>query len=84
MVVYNQEERARWTMILPPPEKIEFTAKELQVIRLLVEGKSTQEIALHFGVSTRAIEYHLTNIYEKLGVSSRTEAIIKLIDLFKK
>ena len=61
-----------------------FTDKELEVILLLLEGKSTQEIALQFGVSTRAVEHHLTHIYEKLGVCSRTEAVLKLIYLFKK
>lgn len=62
----------------------QFTDKELEVILLLLEGKSTQEIALQFGVSTRAVEHHLTHIYEKLGVCSRTEAVLKLIYLFKK
>jgi len=71
-------------MTYPPPEKIDFTDKELAAIRLLLEGKSTQEIALQLGVSTRGVEYHLTGIYEKLGVYSRAEAIIKLIHLFEK
>ncbi|MBE7535521.1 MAG: helix-turn-helix transcriptional regulator [Anaerolineales bacterium] len=62
----------------------QFTDKELEVIHLLLEGKSTQEIALRLAVSTRAIEHHLTRIYEKLGVGSRTEAVVKLIHLFKK
>ena len=68
----------------PPPEKIEFTEKELQVIPLLLEGKSNSQVALQLGVSTRAVEHHLTHIYEKLGVCSRTEAVIKLVHLFEK
>lgn len=74
----------RWKMILPPPEKSEFTEKELQVIPLLLEGKSNSQIALQLGVSMCAVEHHLTHIYEKLEVSSRAEAIVKLIDLFEK
>lgn len=62
----------------------QFTDKELEVIRLLQEGKSTQDIALQLGVSTRAVEHHLTHIYQKLGVGSRTEAVVKLIHLFEK
>lgn len=62
----------------------QFTDKEVEVIHLLLEGKSTQEIALQLGDSTRAIEHHLTHIYQKLGVCSRTEAIIKLISLYEK
>ena len=61
-----------------------FTDKELKVIQPLLEGKSTQQIALQLGVSTRAVEHHLTHIYEKLGICSRTEAVIKLIHLFEK
>jgi len=61
-----------------------FTNKDLEVIRLLLQGKSNKQIALQLGVSTRAVEQHLTHIYEKLEVCSRAEAIIKLIHLFEK
>lgn len=61
-----------------------FTEKELQVIQMLLEGQSNSQIALQLGVSTRAIEHHLTHIYEKLSVGSRGEAIIKLFPLFEK
>jgi DNA-binding NarL/FixJ family response regulator len=69
--------------MIPPPE-IKFTEKVSQVIRLLLEGKSNKQIASQLGISTRAVEHHLTHVYEKLGVCSRTEAIIKLISLFEK
>lgn len=62
----------------------QFTDKEQEVILLLLEGKSTQEIALQLDVSTRAVEHHLTHIYEKLDVCSRVEAVMKLMHLFKK
>lgn len=61
-----------------------FTEKELQVIRMLLDGKSNNQIALQLGVSARAVEHHLTHIYENLEVSSRAEAIVKLIHLFEK
>ena len=63
------------------PDQQDFTKRELQVIQLLLEGKSTKLIASQFGLSTRAVEIHLTHIYEKLGVCCRTEAVIKLIRL---
>jgi len=66
------------------PENRKFTEKDLQVIQLLLEAKSNKQIALELGVSTRAVEQHLTHIYEKLGVCSRTEAVIKLVHLFEK
>lgn len=61
-----------------------FTEKEMQVIQMLLEGQSNSQIALQLGVSTRTVEHHLTHIYEKLEVSSRAKAIVKLVHLFEK
>lgn len=61
-----------------------FTERELQVISLLLESKSTKQIALQLGIVTRSVEVQLTHIYEKLDVCSRAEAIVKLIRLFEK
>ena len=61
-----------------------FSKAEVRVITLLLEGKSTKQIALRLNVSTRAVEQHLTHIYEKLRVCSRSEAIIILLPLFRK
>ena len=55
-----------------------FSVREQEVISLLLEGKSNKQIALALGVSVRTAEYHLGNIYAKLQVSSRSEAIIQL------
>lgn len=68
----------------PETDPQPFTDKELEVIQSLLQGKSTQQIALQPGVSTRPVEHHLTHIYEKLEVCSRTEAVIKLVHLFEK
>lgn len=55
-----------------------FTEREKQVIELLLQGKSNKQIALSLDVSQNTVEYHLKNIYRKLGVSSRTEAVLQL------
>lgn len=68
----------------PTTDSQPFTDKELEVIQPLLQGKSNQQIALELGVSTRAVEHHLTHIYAKLGVCARTEAVIKLMHLYKK
>lgn len=57
-----------------PP--IELTPREMEVIQLLVEGLSNKEIARLLFISPRTVNFHLDNIYSKLGVSSRTEAAI--------
>lgn len=57
-----------------------FSPREQEVIALLLQGNSNKEIALALDVSNRTVEFHLGNIYAKLGVTSRTEAVIKLSD----
>jgi len=54
-----------------------LTGKEIEVIGLLAEGGSNQEIANRLFVSTSTIKSHLVHLYQKLGVSRRTQAIQK-------
>ncbi|RPI94492.1 MAG: hypothetical protein EHM40_06475 [Chloroflexi bacterium] len=58
--------------------KPEFRKREKEVIEYLLQGKSNKEIAQKLGVSVRTVEFHLSNIYLRLDVHSRTEAVIKL------
>jgi len=51
-----------------------LSKREKDVAVLLIQGKSNQQIALELGRTERTAEAHLTTIYKKLGVSSRTEA----------
>jgi DNA-binding NarL/FixJ family response regulator len=48
----------------------------MEVIQLLTEGLSNKELAQALFISPRTVNFHLDNIYSKLGVSSRTEAAI--------
>ena len=57
-----------------------FTPREVEVIAQLLEGKANKQIANALGISNRAVEFHLSSIYQKLGVGSRAEAIIRLKD----
>ena len=57
-----------------PPSAL--TSRELEVLRLLAEGLSNKAIAGALGVSPRTINFHLDNLYAKLGVTSRTEAAV--------
>src|SRR5215216_1025794 len=58
--------------------QIPVSKREKQVSELLVQGKSNKQIALALGVSQRTVEFHLSKVYAKLGVTSRTEAAVKL------
>lgn len=52
-----------------------LTARELDVLRLVVRGARNGEIGQHLCISIKTVETHLTSIYGKLGVQSRAEAI---------
>lgn len=56
----------------------QYSQREQQVIELLIQGRSNKQIALALGISLRTVEFHLSNIYAKLSVTSRTEAALKL------
>jgi DNA-binding NarL/FixJ family response regulator len=52
----------------------ELTNRELEVLRLLSAGETNREIAAGLVVSVRTVDRHVSNIYAKLGVSSRAAA----------
>ena len=58
--------------------KSQFSEREKEVTELLLQGKSNKQIALSLGISASTVEYHLKNIYKKLQVNSRTEAVLLL------
>lgn len=51
-----------------------FSKRELEVLRLVATGKPSKQIAADLHVSVRTVDRHLSNIYTKLGVGSRTAA----------
>lgn len=58
-----------------------LTKREKEVFDLLAENKSTSEIANLLKVSEKTIRNHISNVIGKLGVSSRTQALVELIKL---
>ena len=54
---------------------INLTKREIEVLRLVVEGKSSREVAAVLYCSKRTIDFHLARIYEKLQVSNRVQAM---------
>lgn len=52
-----------------------LTEKEMIVLEKVVRGAASKEIAIDMGITERTVKAHLTNIYRKLEVNSRTEAV---------
>jgi Tol biopolymer transport system component/DNA-binding CsgD family transcriptional regulator len=57
---------------------VQFSEREKAVIDLLLQGKSNKQMALSLGITNRTVEFHLGNIFTKLGVRSRSEAILMI------
>jgi two-component system NarL family response regulator len=53
----------------------ELTAREVEVLRLLVRGLTNREIANVYGISANTVKNHLNNLMAKLDVADRTEAV---------
>lgn len=56
-----------------------LTGRELAVLQLLADGMHNKQIATRLGISARTVERHCDSIYGKLGVRSRTEAVVRAI-----
>jgi len=72
-------------IVQPPPqgrsqEGLELlTERELNVLKLAARGKSNKDIALELHLSTRTIQTHLSTVFSKMQVGSRTEAVVQAL-----
>lgn len=62
---------------LPEP----LTAREKEVLQHMAEGLANKQIALELSISEHTVKFHLSSMYAKLGVSSRTEAVRRGMEL---
>ena len=60
---------------------VALTRREVEVLSLLFEGRSTKEVADRLYVSKRTVDYHLCRIFEKLNVSNRVQALLRATEL---
>ena len=58
----------------PEEDAIKLTKREIEVLTLVIEGRSSKEVADMLYVSKRTVDFHLANIYDKLQVSNRVQA----------
>ena len=62
---------------LPSPLYEPLTDRQLQVLRLVARGLSNREIAETLVVTLGTVKKHLNNVFQKLGVQSRTQAVAR-------
>ena len=61
--------------------ELELTDREQEVLGLLVQGLTNQEISKAMSISTATVKYHLTSLFAKLGAKNRVEAVTNSIEL---
>ena len=60
-------------------DKFILTKREKEVFTLLVNGKTTKDIALNLGISEKTVRNHISNTMQKLGVKGRSQAVVELL-----
>jgi len=66
---------------IQPPERADYTLTphELRLLKLMVEGHSYKTAAAELGVSLNTVCFHIKQIYEKMQVHSKSEAVVKAL-----
>jgi ATP/maltotriose-dependent transcriptional regulator MalT len=83
LAAFGEQQTADLPLTSPRPNPLvePLTEREREVLRLLLEGASNREIAHRLVLSVNTVKRHVYNICGKLGVQSRTQAIIRARDL---
>jgi len=55
--------------------RVQLTPREMSTLKLVADGKANKEIATALAISERTVKTHLAHLFEKLGATSRTEAV---------
>jgi len=58
------------------PAGVELTAREREVLALVVAGLANKQIARRLGISEKTVKGHLTNLFQRIGVADRTQAAL--------
>ena len=71
--------RGGGTPRLPRRSLDDFTARECEILELVAEGLTNRQIGAQLYITEKTVEYHLHNLYTRLGLSTRT-ALVHLWD----
>jgi two-component system nitrate/nitrite response regulator NarL len=73
LVAHSRPASTPASLATPPRECLGLTARELEIVSAVIGGGANREIATHYGIGERTVKHHLTNIFDKLGLSNRLE-----------
>jgi DNA-binding NarL/FixJ family response regulator len=59
-----------------PASAADLTPRELDVLRLVIDGQANKQIARRLGISEKTVKGHLTNVFQRIGVTDRTQAAL--------
>ena len=65
--------RGGWQLDVPTTH---LTRRELEVLRLIVEGKQNKQIASALGISEKTVKTHCSRLFQRIGVADRTQAAV--------
>jgi DNA-binding NarL/FixJ family response regulator len=65
--------------VRPGSTTVRLTRREHDVVRLVAEGRTNDEIGATLGIGTKTVETHLARLFERLGVGSRTELATRAV-----
>jgi DNA-binding NarL/FixJ family response regulator len=60
--------------------RVQLTQREMAVLRLVAGGKSNREVGESLFISEGTVKIHLSHLFEKLGATSRTDAVAKAVE----
>ena len=65
--------------VRPGSGAVHLTRREHEVVRLVADGRSNDEIGVALGIGAKTVETHLARLFERLGIASRTELATRAV-----
>ncbi|MBT2281935.1 response regulator transcription factor [Priestia megaterium] len=78
--IFSFKEKQSFSALSSASAKAILTEREQDILQAVAEGATSKKIALDLDISERTVKAHLTNIYTKLGVTSRSQAVAVAVD----